>query len=64
VAWLRETVALLRVPRLGAYGLRPEHADEVVAKTATASSTQGNPVVLAPDQLHAVLAEATGPVDE
>jgi len=59
VAWLRETVSLLGVPGLGAFGLRPEHADEVVAKTAKASSTQGNPVVLGEAELHTILAEAT-----
>ena len=56
MAWLRETVSLLG---LGAFGLRPEHADEVVAKTAKASSTQGNPVVLGEAELHTILAEAT-----
>jgi alcohol dehydrogenase class IV len=58
VAWLRETVSDLAVPGLGSYGLRPEHADNVVAKTATASSTQGNPVVLPDEELHRILAEA------
>ena len=57
--WIRETVALLDVPRLGAYGLRPERADEVVAKAAKASSMQGNPVRLTDDELHAVLARAS-----
>ena len=49
----------LAVPGLGGYGLRQEHADEVVAKTAKASSTQGNPVVLPDEELHRILAEAT-----
>jgi alcohol dehydrogenase class IV len=59
VGWLRETVERLGGPRLGAYGLRPEHADEVVAGAARASSTRGNPIVLEPDELHAILAAAT-----
>jgi alcohol dehydrogenase class IV len=59
IGWLRETVARLKIPGLGEFGLRPEHADEVVAKTAKASSTQGNPVVLPDDDLHRILAEAT-----
>jgi alcohol dehydrogenase class IV len=58
VAWIRETVVLLDVPRLSAFGLRPDHADEVVAKAARASSMQGNPIVLTDDDLHAILAEA------
>lgn len=58
VTWIRETVTLLDVPRLSAFGLRPEHADEVVAKTAKASSTQGNPIVLSDEDLYAILAAA------
>jgi len=58
VAWLRETVELLGRPRLGGYGLRPDGAEEIVTKAARASSTQGNPIVLGPDELHAALAAA------
>jgi alcohol dehydrogenase class IV len=58
IAWLRETVTLLDVPRLGSYGLGPQHADDVVAKAARASSTRGNPIALREDELHAVLAAA------
>jgi alcohol dehydrogenase class IV len=56
IAWLRETLDLLRVPGLAAYGLRPEHADDIVAKTKNASSTQGNPITLDDEELHAILA--------
>ncbi|GAA1782911.1 iron-containing alcohol dehydrogenase [Luedemannella flava] len=55
VGWLRETQTMLGVGGLGAYGLRPEHADDIVAKAAKASSMQGNPIVLEPDELHAAL---------
>jgi alcohol dehydrogenase class IV len=58
VAWLRETVALLGVPRLGSYGLTSEHADDIVAKAAKASSMRGNPIALHPDELHAILGAA------
>jgi alcohol dehydrogenase class IV len=58
LAWIRETVTMLGIPGLGAFGLRAGDADEVVAKAATASSTQGNPVVLDSGELRAVLAEA------
>ncbi len=58
IAWIRETVSLLAIPRLRAFGLRPEHADEVVAKAAKASSMQGNPVALSESDLHAILAAA------
>ena len=59
VAWLRETVSELAIPGLASYGLRPEHAEQVVTKAASASSTQGNPVVLHEEALHRILAEAT-----
>jgi alcohol dehydrogenase class IV len=59
VDWLRDTVARLRVPRLSQYGIRPEQADEIVAKAAIASSTQGNPVALTSDEMKAALADAT-----
>jgi len=46
VAWLRETVSLLRVPGLDAYGLPAQRSDEIVAKAAGSSSMKGNPVRL------------------
>jgi alcohol dehydrogenase class IV len=55
VAWVRETVALLGIRGLDAYGLRPEHVDGIVATAAKASSTQGNPVVLTRQELGAAL---------
>ncbi|MGA3353297.1 MAG: iron-containing alcohol dehydrogenase [Acidimicrobiales bacterium] len=58
-SWIAETVGLLGVRKLSHYGLRPEQADEVVAKARHASSTKGNPIELGVDELHAVLAAAT-----
>jgi alcohol dehydrogenase class IV len=58
IAWIRETVALLRVPGLREFGLRPEDFGPVAAKAVGASSTQGNPVVLFEADLRAILAEA------
>ena len=55
--WLRETVAHLGVP---AVTLPTGAEDEVVAKVAKASSTQGNPIVLTADELRTVLRAATG----
>jgi alcohol dehydrogenase class IV len=59
VAWIREALTLLAVPGLAAYGLRPEHADDVIAQAAKSSSMQGNPVLLNEQELRAILAEAT-----
>jgi alcohol dehydrogenase class IV len=58
VAWLRETVALLGIRGLDAYGLPAHRSDEIVAKAAVSSSMRGNPVPLPPAELHAVLAAA------
>jgi alcohol dehydrogenase class IV len=58
LAWIGETIALLGVPRLGAFGLRPGQADAIAAKAMTSSSMQGNPVPLGHDDLTAVLKEA------
>jgi alcohol dehydrogenase class IV len=56
IAWIRETVELLQVPGLGAYGLKPDHVADVVAKAKRASSMQGNPSELTDDELQAILA--------
>ncbi len=60
VAWLRETVAALDVPPLGAVGLQPAQYAEVAEKSARSSSMQGNPVALTGDELVAVLQAAGG----
>ncbi|MET0863344.1 MAG: iron-containing alcohol dehydrogenase [Nakamurella sp.] len=56
VDWIRETVALLGIPPLADLGVRTAAADDIVAKTRTASSTKGNPVVLTDEELAQVLA--------
>jgi alcohol dehydrogenase class IV len=56
--WIRQTLALLAVPGLAAFGLRPGHADEVAAKARRSSSMQGNPVPLSHDDLKAIVLQA------
>jgi len=58
LAWIRETLTLLGVPRLAGFGLGREDADDIAAKALTSSSMQGNPVALSQGQLKAVLLEA------
>ena len=58
VAWMQALVAELRVPSLGAYGVRGEDVDNVVAQAKRASSMQGNPVVLTEEELGEVLRAA------
>jgi alcohol dehydrogenase class IV len=55
VDWLRETVAALHVPPLGAVGLEPAQYAEVAEKAARSSSMQGNPVRLSEEELLGVL---------
>ncbi len=58
IAWIRQTVNQLRIPRLREFGLRPEDFGDLTAAAMKASSTQGNPVVLTESDLRAILAEA------
>ena len=59
LAWIGETVSLLGVPGLAAFGLGPGEADGIAAKAAMSSSMQGNPVPLSHDELKAVVLQAT-----
>ena len=58
LAWIGETIALLGVPGLAAFGLGPGQADDIAAKAMTSSSMQGNPVPLSHGELKAVFLEA------
>ena len=58
LAWIRETLALLGVPGLAAFGLGPQQADDIAAKALTSSSMQGNPVTLTHGDLKAILLQA------
>jgi len=58
LAWIRETLALLVVPGLAAFGFGAGQIDDVAAKALTSSSMQGNPVPLSRDDLKAVLLQA------
>jgi alcohol dehydrogenase class IV len=57
-AWIRDTVGLLEIPRLAAFGLSPQDVDDVAAKAAKSSSMRGNPVVLSDDDLRTILLDA------
>jgi len=58
LTWIRETVSLLDVPGLAAFGIGPQHAGDVAAKAARSSSMQGNPVTLTPGDLRAIFLQA------
>ncbi len=56
--WISETSRQLNIPGLGAYSLREEDFDEIVAKSSAASSMKGNPIALEADELKAILESA------
>jgi alcohol dehydrogenase class IV len=58
VAWIRETLALLAMPGLGAFGIGPGQAGDIAAAALRSSSMQGNPVALSAGDLRAVLVQA------
>ncbi|MGO8955773.1 MAG: iron-containing alcohol dehydrogenase [Streptosporangiaceae bacterium] len=58
VAWIRETLALLEIPGLAAFGITSEQADEIAAKAIKSSSMQGNPAALSVRDLRAVVLQA------
>jgi alcohol dehydrogenase class IV len=58
LTWIGETLTLLGVPGLAAFGLGPGQAGDIAATAVTSSSMQGNPVRLSQGQLKAVFLEA------
>jgi alcohol dehydrogenase class IV len=58
LAWIRETLTLLRVPGLASFGLGPQQADDIAAKALVSSSMKGNPVALSHADLKAVFLQA------
>jgi alcohol dehydrogenase class IV len=58
LAWLGETITMLGIPGLAAFGVGPQDADDVAVKAARSSSMQGNPVTLSHDDLRAILLAA------
>jgi alcohol dehydrogenase class IV len=60
VRWTRELVTALKIPRLSAYGMRPEDfaLREAVQKTQKANSFKGNPIVLDDKELTSILEQA------
>lgn len=58
VAWVQNLVQALPVPKLGAYGIGPEHVSDVVAKAANSSSMKPNPIALTAEELAGILRQA------
>jgi len=58
VGWLENLSRELRIPSLGAYGLRATDFADVVDKSAVASSMKGNPIRLTANELTEILERA------
>jgi alcohol dehydrogenase class IV len=58
VAWLRDLVEELHIPRLGTYALTLAHVPAIVEQAARASSMKGNPLELTAAELGDILAAA------
>ncbi|NIN00780.1 MAG: alcohol dehydrogenase, partial [candidate division Zixibacteria bacterium] len=58
VSWIQETCRVLQIPPLASYGLRRTDFLPVIEKAAVASSMQGNPVKLTPDEMEEILTRA------
>jgi alcohol dehydrogenase class IV len=58
IAWVEELCAALQVPSLAAYGVTPADFPTLVERAAAASSMQGNPIKLTPNELHEILTRA------
>jgi alcohol dehydrogenase class IV len=58
IAWVRQTLALLGIPGLGAFGMAPGQAGDIAAQALRSSSMRGNPAALSADDLRAILARA------
>ncbi len=58
VDWACQLVDELQIPRLGTYGIKSEHVDELVRKANQASSMKANPIALTSEALAETLRQA------
>ena len=58
VEWVSRTCRQLQIPPLGSYGIEEQDVPALVEKAAQASSMQGNPIALTPEELHEILLRA------
>jgi alcohol dehydrogenase class IV len=58
IAWTKQLVADLKIPRLSDYGMRAAQFPEVIEKTLKASSFKGNPIPLSENELRQILQQA------
>jgi|FLYN01.1.fsa_nt_gi alcohol dehydrogenase class IV len=59
VSWTQELGEALHIPPLSQYGVTPADFPTLIEKSASASSMQGNPIKLTPDEMQDILTRAT-----
>jgi alcohol dehydrogenase class IV len=57
-AWVQELTEALQIPGLGAYGLTADGFEPLVQQAPKASSMQGNPIQLTPEELGEILSRS------
>lgn len=58
VVWVQELCRALQIPSLASYGVIPEDLAVLIEKASVASSMQGNPIKLTPDEMREILTRA------
>ena len=58
VVWVQELCRALQIPPLASYGVTPEDLPALIEKASVASSMQGNPIRLTPDEMWEILTRA------
>jgi alcohol dehydrogenase class IV len=58
VSWAMEICKFLKIPPLSAFGVAPADFPELVENASKASSMQGNPIRLTPEELESILTKA------
>ncbi|MCL4506008.1 MAG: iron-containing alcohol dehydrogenase [Chloroflexi bacterium] len=55
VIWVQELYEFLKIPPLSSYGITEQHLDDLVEKSAVASSMKANPIKLTRDEMREML---------
>ena len=58
VQWVLKLTEVLHIPGLASYGMTDAHLPALIEKSAAASSMQGNPIKLTPEELREILTAA------
>ena len=58
VKWVYRLTQSLNIPGLASYGMTEEHLSSLIEKSAVASSMQGNPIKLTPEEMREILTAA------